>query len=364
MPFTADCVGLPVMAAPPGLFASARVIEAVDVTGLPTASSTRTRIGGAMAVFTSALDAVNSAIAMQQAVEADNRGREESSRLGLRVGLEAGEPSREEGDYFGMPVIVAERLSKVAEGGQILASQTVRRLVGSRGSHRFNDLVPLSLKGIADPVPAVDHDLVDDKDVAALKAKILASGLSISQLVTTAWASAATFRGSDKRGGANGARIRLAPQKDWEVNGRDGLAKALSALEAVQKDFNKAQSNGKRVSLADVIVLGGCAAVEEAAKKGGHDVKVPFTPGRTDASQDQTDVDAFAPLEPRADGFRNYLGNGLPISAEELLIDRAQLLQPTNRLAGRPVVWMHPAFAGKCTFARNDEKLVCYDLAK
>ncbi len=161
-----------------------------------------------------------------------------------------------------------------------------------------------------DPVPAVDHPLIGEQDIAALKAKILASGLSISQLVTTAWASAATFRGSDKRGGANGARIRLAPQKDWEVNQPAQLAKVLEKLEAIQKEFNSAQSGGKKVSLADLIVLGGCAAVEAAAKKAGHDVKVPFTPGRTDASQEQTDAHSFAPLEPAADGFRNYLRAG------------------------------------------------------
>ena len=163
-----------------------------------------------------------------------------------------------------------------------------------------------------DPVPAVDHELIGEQDIAALKAKILASGLSISQLVTTAWASAATFRGSDKRGGANGARIRLAPQKDWEVNQPAELAKVLAALEAIQKEFNGAQSGKKKVSLADLIVLGGCAAVEAAAKKAGHDVKVPFTPGRTDASQEQTDVDSFAVLEPIADGFRNYIRKGHP----------------------------------------------------
>ena len=156
----------------------------------------------------------------------------------------------------------------------------------------------------------MDHKLIGEQDIAALKAKILASGLSISQLVTTAWASAATFRGSDKRGGANGARIRLAPQKDWEVNQPAQLAKVLQKLEAVQKEFNRLQSSGKKVSLADLIVLGGCAAVEQAAKKAGCNVKVPFSPGRTDASQKQTDVDAFAVLEPNADGFRNYLWKG------------------------------------------------------
>jgi catalase-peroxidase len=180
-----------------------------------------------------------------------------------------------------------------------------------------------------DPVPAVDHKLIDDKDAAALKAKILASGLSISDLVKTAWAAAASFRGSDKRGGANGARIRLAPQKDWKVNEPAGLAKVLPKLEAIQKEFNGSQSGGKKVSLADLIVLAGNAAVEAAAKKGGHDVKVPFSPGRTDASQAQTDVEAFEVLEPVADGFRNY-GKAQPYaSTEELLIDKAQLLTLT-----------------------------------
>jgi catalase-peroxidase len=173
----------------------------------------------------------------------------------------------------------------------------------------------------------VDHELIGEADIAALKAKILASGLSISELVTTAWASAATFRGSDKRGGANGARIRLAPQKDWEVNQPAGLGKVLAKLEAIQKDFNGA--GGKKVSLADLIVLGGCAAVEAAAKKGGHDVKVPFSPGRTDASQEQTDAHSFAPLEPVADGFRNYQRKGDTRPAEELLLDRSQLLKLT-----------------------------------
>jgi catalase-peroxidase len=171
--------------------------------------------------------------------------------------------------------------------------------------------------------------LIGEQDIAALKAKILASGLSISQLVTTAWASASTFRGTDKRGGANGARIRLAPQKDWEVNQPAELAKVLESLAAIQKDFNVAQSGGKQVSLADLIVLGGCAAVEEAAKKAGHDVKVPFSPGRTDASQEQTDVASFAVLEPAADGFRNYLRKGDEASAAEMLVDKANLLTLT-----------------------------------
>ena len=180
-----------------------------------------------------------------------------------------------------------------------------------------------------DPIPAVNHKLIDEKDIADLKARILASGLSISQLVTTAWASAATFRGSDMRGGANGARIRLAPQKDWEVNQPAELAKVLQKLEAIRKDFNGALSGGKQVSLADVIVLGGCAAVEAAAKKAGQDMKVPFTPGRMDASQQQTDVDSFAVLEPIADGFRNYVRKGLEGSAAELLVDKAQLMRLT-----------------------------------
>ena len=180
-----------------------------------------------------------------------------------------------------------------------------------------------------DPVPAVTHKLIDEQDIAALKGKILASGLSVSQLVSTAWASASTFRGSDKRGGANGARIRLAPQKDWEVNQPARLKTVLQTLEEIQKQFNSTQSGGKMVSLADLIVLGGCAGVEQAAKNAGHDVTVPFTPGRTDASQEQTDVMAFAVLEPAADGFRNYLKTKYTVSAEELLVDRAQLLTLT-----------------------------------
>jgi catalase-peroxidase len=190
-------------------------------------------------------------------------------------------------------------------------------------------LVPKETLLWQDPVPAVDHALIGERDIAALKAKILASGLSISQLVTTAWASASTFRGSDKRGGANGARIRLAPQKDWEVNQPAELAKTLQKLQAIQKDFNSSQSGGKKVSLADLIVMGGDAAIEEAAKKAGHEVKIPFSPGRTDASQAQTDVHSFAVMEPVADGFRNYVRNGQPRPAEELLVDRAQLLRLT-----------------------------------
>jgi catalase-peroxidase len=180
-----------------------------------------------------------------------------------------------------------------------------------------------------DPIPAVDHKLIDEKDIAVLKSKVLASGLSVSQLVSTAWASASTFRGSDKRGGANGARIRLAPQKDWAVNQPAGLAKVLKALEGIQKEFNASASGGKKVSLADLIVLAGCAGVEQAAKKAGVEVKVPFAPGRMDASQDQTDVESFAVLEPVADGFRNYLGGKFPVAAEQLLLDRAQLLTLT-----------------------------------
>ena len=180
-----------------------------------------------------------------------------------------------------------------------------------------------------DPVPAVDHKLVDAQDIANLKKKILASGLSVSQLVSTAWASASTFRGSDKRGGANGARIRLAPQKDWEVNQPAKLKTVLQTLEKIQTEFNRAQSDGKKVSLADLIVLGGCAGVEQAAKNAGHNITVPFTPGRTDASPEQTDVDSFAVLEPVADGFRNYLKRKFTVSEEELLVDRAQLLTLT-----------------------------------
>ena len=180
-----------------------------------------------------------------------------------------------------------------------------------------------------DPIPAVNHKLIDEQDIASLKSKIVASGLSVSELVSTAWASASTFRGSDKRGGANGARIRLAPQKEWEVNQPDQLAKVLTTLEGILSKFNSAQSGGKKVSLGDLIVLAGCAGVEQAARKAGHDVKVPFTPGRMDASPEQTDVDSFAVLEPTADGFSNYLKGEYPVSAEELLVDRAQLLTLT-----------------------------------
>ncbi len=197
--------------------------------------------------------------------------------------------------------------------------------------HRYlGPLVPKEILIWQDPIPAVNHPLIGEQDIAALKGKILASGLSVSQLVSTAWASASTFRGSDKRGGANGARIRLAPQKDWDVNQPKQLATVLQKLEAIAKEFNASAAGGKKISLADLIVLGGCAAVEKAAKAAGHDVKVPFTPGRMDASQEQTDVESFAPLEPRADGFRNYLsGKRQFMLPEEALVDRAQLLRLT-----------------------------------
>jgi catalase-peroxidase len=196
-------------------------------------------------------------------------------------------------------------------------------------SRYLGDEVPKDELLWQDPIPAVTHDLIGEQDIAALKGKLLASGLSISQLVSTAWASATTFRGSDKRGGANGARIRLAPQKDWDVNAPAALQKVLRGLETIQKAFNDAQSGGKRISLADLIVLGGCAAVEKAAKDAGHEVQVPFSPGRTDASQEQTDVESFAVLEPTADGFRNYFGKSERRSAEEHLVDRAQLMTLT-----------------------------------
>lgn len=196
-------------------------------------------------------------------------------------------------------------------------------------SRFLGPLVPAEQELWQDPIPDVDHDLIDDQDAAKLKSEILSSGLSVSQLVTTAWASASTFRGTDKRGGANGARIRLAPQKDWEVNQPAELAKVLEKLEQIQADFNSSQSGGKQVSLADLIVLGGNAAIEEAAKQAGHTVSVPFSPGRADASQEQTDVESFAVLEPKADGFRNYLGNETDRPAEELLVDRAHLLTLT-----------------------------------
>jgi catalase-peroxidase len=190
-------------------------------------------------------------------------------------------------------------------------------------------LVPKEPLPWQDPFPALDHPLIGEQDIAALKAKVLASGLSVSQLISTAWASASTFRGSDKRGGANGARIRLAPQKDWDVNQPAQLAKVLQPLAAIQKEFNASQSGGKKLSLADLIVLGGAAAIEKAAKAGGYNVNVPFTPGRMDASQEQTDADSFVPLEPTADGFRNYLRGKRRVSPEELLVDRAQLLTLT-----------------------------------
>jgi len=202
------------------------------------------------------------------------------------------------------------------------------RDMGPRSRYLGPD-VPKEVMIWQDPVPKVDHELIGDKDIAVLKGRILDSGLSVSQLVSTAWASASTFRGSDNRGGANGARIRLAPQKDWEVNQPTELAKVLGGLQKIQQDFNSSQSGGKKVSLADLIVLGGCAAVEKAAKAAGHDIKVPFTPGRTDALQEMTDVGSFAVLEPTADGFRNYLRAGHSRAAEELLVDRAQLLTLT-----------------------------------
>jgi catalase-peroxidase len=180
-----------------------------------------------------------------------------------------------------------------------------------------------------DPIPAATHKLIDDQDIAALKANILASGLSVSQLVSIAWASASTFRGSDKRGGANGARIRLEPQKDWEVNNPSQLAKVLQTLESIQEEFNNTQSGGKQVSLADLIVLGGCAAIEQAAKNAGHQVTVPFNPGRADATQEQTEVESFGYLEPAADGFRNYKKSQYTVKAEEMLVDKAQLLTLT-----------------------------------
>jgi catalase-peroxidase len=213
-----------------------------------------------------------------------------------------------------------------------------------------------------DPIPAVNHKLVDDKDVASLKSKVLASGLSVSQLVSTAWASASTFRGSDKRGGANGARIRLAPQKDWEVNQPAELAKVLKTLEGIQKEFNDAASGGKKVSLADLIVLAGCAGVEQAAKNAGHAVTVPFAPGRMDASQAQTDVEAFAVLEPIADGFRNYLKGKYSVAAEELLVDRAQLLtltapEMTVLVGGMRVLGANSGGAKHGVFTKKPEAL-------
>lgn len=223
-------------------------------------------------------------------------------------------------------------------------------------------LVPKEVMIWQDPLPAVDHKLVDEADVAALKAKVLASGLSISQLVSTAWASASTFRGSDKRGGANGARILLAPQKNWEVNQPAQLATVLKKLEAVQKEFNAAQSGGKKISLADLIVLGGAAAIEAAAKKAGHTVKVPFTPGRTDATQEHTDVESFAVLEPNADGFRNYVKKGLEDAAAELLIDKSQLLklsapEMTVLIGGMRVLNANAGQAAHGVFTKRPETL-------
>ena len=204
----------------------------------------------------------------------------------------------------------------------------LHRDMGPR-SRYLGPLVPAEPQLWQDPVPDVDHELIDERDVADLKARVLASGLSVSRLVATAWASAATFRGTDKRGGANGARVRLAPQKDWEANDPTGLASALQTLEGIQAEFNGAQADGKRVSLADLIVLAGCAGVEQAARAAGHDVQVPFSPGRTDASEEWTDADSFAVLEPAADGFRNYVRDGNGASAAEQLVERARLLTLT-----------------------------------
>ena len=223
-------------------------------------------------------------------------------------------------------------------------------------------LVPKEILIWQDPIPAVNHPLIGAQDIAALKAKILASGLSVAQLVSTAWASASTFRGSDKRGGANGARIRLAPQKDWAVNQPKQLATVLAKLEAIQKEFNASASGGKKVSLADLIVLGGGAAIEKAAKAAGHDVKVPFTPGRMDASQQQTDVESFAPLEPTADGFRNYSGAEQFMSPEEALVDRAQLLtltapEMTVLVGGLRVLGANAAQSKHGAFTKRPETL-------
>ena len=240
-----------------------------------------------------------------------------TSDLALRFDASYEKISR---DYLANPEKFAEAFAKAWY-------KLTHRDMGPIGRY-LGPLVPKEQLIWQDPVPAVDHELIGEAEIKALKAKILASGLSTSQLVTTAWASASTFRGGDKRGGANGARIRLAPQKFWEVNQPIELAKVLDTLEAIQKDFN-GQSGGKKVSLADLIVLGGCAAVEEAAKKAGHDVKVPFSPGRTDASQEQTDIHSFAVLEPIADGFRNYLRPGHEPFAAELLVDKANLLTLT-----------------------------------
>jgi catalase-peroxidase len=229
--------------------------------------------------------------------------------------------------------------------------------------HRYlGPLVPNEILIWQDPIPTVDHPLIDDQNVAALKAKVLSSGLSVPQLVTTAWASASTFRGSDKRGGANGARIRLAPQKDWAVNQPKQLATVLEKLEAIQKEFNASAPGGKKLSLADLIVLGGSAAVEKAAKAAGVDAKVPFTPGRMDASQEQTDVDSFAPLEPVADGFRNYLRGEQLMSPEEALVDRAQLLrltapEMTVLLGGLRVLGANAGGSKRGVFTKRPETL-------
>ena len=223
-------------------------------------------------------------------------------------------------------------------------------------------LVPKETLIWQDPIPALDHPTIDERDIAALKAKILASGLSVSQLVSAAWASASTFRGSDKRGGANGARIRLAPQKDWEINQPAQLAKVLRALETIRKEFNASATGGKKVSLADLIVLAGGAAIEKAAKAAGHDVKVPFTPGRMDASQEQTDVESFAALEPRADGFRNYLSGEQLMMPEEALVDKAQLLrltapEMTVLIGGLRVLGTNAAGAKNGVFTKQPETL-------
>jgi catalase-peroxidase len=229
--------------------------------------------------------------------------------------------------------------------------------------HRYlGPLVPKEILIWQDPIPAVNHPLVDDKDVAALKAKILASGLTVSQLVSTAWASASTFRGSDKRGGANGARIRLNPQKDWEVNQPAQLKTVLAKLEAIQKEFNGSAAGGKKVSLADLIILGGGAAIEKAAKDAGVDVKVPFMPGRMDASQDQTDVDSFKPLEPLADGFRNYYRGTSLMTPEETLVDKAQLLRLTGPemtvlVGGLRVLGANAGGSQHGVFTKEPEKL-------
>jgi catalase-peroxidase len=225
-------------------------------------------------------------------------------------------------------------------------------------------LVPKEQLAWQDPIPAVNHPLIDEQDIAALKVMILASGLSVSELVSTAWASASTFRGSDKRGGANGARIRLAPQREWDVNQPAQLAKVVQTLESVQRNFNASQSGGKKVSLADVIVLGGCAAVEKAAKDGGTVVKVPFAPGRMDASQEQTDASSFEPLEPRADGFRNYINAGKTqfMQPEEALVDRAQLLtltgpEMTVLVGGLRVLGANAGGSKHGVFTKQPEKL-------